>query len=460
MFDAMPNPNRRRLRDSVLFRLCVMGILILALLIPLAMVRGLILERESRFEQVARELSQTWGGPQTVGGPVLTVPYSWSEPNEKGVAEIYRSLYRFLPETLNVEGRVNPERRSRGIFETVIYSSDLHLSGSFRRPAVPSGLPAGAILLWDEAYVAVGIPDVRGLRSRVTLDWSGQPLPMAPGGSEEKLWRAGLRASVPGLGHDQPGTPYAFRLDLGLNGSRNLSVLPFGEQTTVTLRSGWASPKFAGAFLPETRRVDAGGFEATWKVASYGREYPQGWSLVAADAVAAEATVAASAVGVDLLIPADAYQQTERSRKYAILFLVLTFLTFFLFELFSQLRLHPVQYLLVGAALCLFYLLLLSLSEQAAFGLAYLAAAVPTVLLIGGYAASILQGWLRALLLTGVLGVLYGYLYVLLQLEDLALLLGSLGLFAILAAVMYLTRKINWYGGSKADAVPAAPLAG
>lgn len=460
MFDSLPTlPARRRIRDSVLFRLTVIGVLILALLIPLAMVRGLIAERQQRFDQVAGELAQTWGGSQTVGGPVLTVPYVWTEKNEQGGLDLHRSLYRYLPETLNIEGRVAPERRSRGIFETVIYSSDLHLSGSFRRPAAPSDIPPGSRVLWDDAYVALGISDVRGLRAKVVLDWAGNGIAMAPGGSEEKLWRSGLKAPVPGLGAAQPGALYAYRLDLGLNGSRNLSFLPFGEQTNVTLASKWASPKFVGAFLPESRRVDSNGFESSWKVASYGREYPQAWSLPEADAVAPEPNIANSAVGVDLLIPVDAYQQTERSRKYAILFLVLTFLTFFLFELFNALRLHPVQYLLVGAALCLFYLLLLSLSEQLAFGLAYLVAAVPTVLLIGGYAASILQGNVRALLLTLVLGGLYGYLYVLLQLEDYALLLGSVGLFAILAAVMYLTRRINWYGGGKAEATEIEPAA-
>jgi inner membrane protein len=186
------------------------------------------------------------------------------------------------------------------------------------------------------------------------------------------------------------------------------------------------------------------GFEALWKVSWFGRSYPQQWRTDEAGEVASADALNGSAFGVELLVPVDAYQKTERARKYGVLFLLLTFLTFFLYEQFNPFSLHPVQYLLVGSALCLFYLLLLSVSEHLPFGLSYLMASAATVLLIGGYSMAILRGALRALLMTVVLGALYGYLYVLLQLEDYALLLGSVGLFVILALVMYLTRRIDW----------------
>jgi inner membrane protein len=463
MFQPLGKP--RHIRDTVLFRLVVVGLLILALMIPLAMVRGLISERQSRFQQVGREIASTWGASQTLGGPVLTVPYRWQEKDDKGKLVTCRSFARFLPDVLNVEGRIAPERRHRGIFETVVYTADLNVSGSFRRPDFTALNPAevsGVEVLWKEAYLSVGIPDVRGIRARIAVDWAGHELPLAPGGAEVGLWKTGLKTDVelPDLAAGKADEIYAFRFQLGLNGSSDLSFLPFGGQTTITLASPWDSPKFIGNLLPATRKVSGTGFESTWQVNSYGRSYPQRWAAAQAETVAGEPEIAASSVGVELLIPVDAYQKTERSTKYGILFLVLTFLTFFLFEVFNPLRLHPVQYLLVGAGLCLFYLLLLSISEHFAFGLAYLIAAAPTVLLIGGYAAAVLRGRLRALVMTLVLGALYGYLYVLLQLEDYALLLGSLGLFAILALVMFLTRRIDWYGGRKEEVAEAAPAVG
>lgn len=224
------------------------------------------------------------------------------------------------------------------------------------------------------------------------------------------------------------------------------------------------------AFLPVSRRVGGTGFDARWSVSWFGRSYPQQWRkedqndsqiLHEGEPVSAfSREVDASAFGVELFLPVDAYKKTERSVKYGVLFILLTFVTFFLYEVFNPFQLHPVQYLLVGAALCLFYLLLLSISEHAPFGFAYVAASTATVLLIGGYSAAILRGRLRAVVMTIVLGFLYGYLYVLLQLEDYALLLGAIGLFLILALVMFVTRKVDWYGPRKGRAAEIPVPAG
>jgi len=265
---------------------------------------------------------------------------------------------------------------------------------------------------------------------------------------------------VPGLAKEQAGQAYAFAFNLGLSGSQRLQFIPTGKQTTVVLRSKWPSPSFSGAFLPQARRVDKEGFEARWQVSWFGRGYPQQWTTPpeSEKRTAMKAVLEGSAFGVDLFLPVDAYQKTERSTKYGVLFLLLTFLTFFLYEVFSGLSLHPMQYLLVGSALCLFYLLLLSISEHAPFGISYLVASAATVLLIGGYSAAVLRGRLRALLMTLVLGVLYVYLYVLLQLEDYALLLGAAGLFVILALVMYLTRRIDWGGVRREKSVSSTEV--
>lgn len=448
-------PEKRRLRDSVMVKMLVIGFLILLLLVPLSMVGSLVRERQSRSGEAAEEVAATWGNSQTLAGPVLTVPYLQHVKNEKGVPVTLTSYARFLPETLDVEGNVATEKRSRGIFEVAVYRTDLRWKGTFARPDFEVWRIAPQDVLWQDAYLSVGVPDMRGITSGVELMWGNRALQLAPGGGESGLWSSGLRVPLPGLAESKRGEVYAFAFGLGLNGSRSLSFLPLGKETRVALRSPWPSPSFMGSFLPVERTVLGTGFEALWKVSWFGRSYPQQWRADEAGEVASTEAIDGSAFGVQLFVPVDAYQKTERARKYGVLFLLLTFLTFFLYEQFNPFSLHPVQYLLVGSALCLFYLLLLSISEHVPFGLSYLAASSATVLLIGGYSMAILRGALRALLMTVVLGALYGYLYVLLQLEDYALLLGSVGLFVILALVMYLTRKIDWSARAVTKPVPS-----
>ena len=437
---------RRSLRDSVLFKLIVIGFLMLALLIPLSMVSGLIAERQARHEQTANEVANSWGLQQTLTGPVLRVPYVVRNKDDKGKEMIVAQLdAMFLPEDLRVDGRIAPERRSRGIFEVAVYRAHLSWKGSFRRPDFKAWGIAERDIVWQEAELMFGVPDMRGLRRGVRMTWAGQRLDLVPGGAAEGMWTRGLRTPVPGLGGGAADRLFPFAFDLVLDGSRSLQFLPMGRQTTVKLTAPWPDPSFVGAYLPESRKITQSGFEATWSVPYFGRSYPQQWLLGNAEKVAPQDALNASAFGVDLFLPVDAYQKTERSLKYGVLFLLLTFLTFFLYEVFNPFSLHPLQYLLVGSALCLFYLLLLSISEHAPFGLAYMVASAATVALIGGYSAAILRGKLRALGTAAALAALYGYLYVLLQLEDYALLLGSVGLFAILTLVMYVTRRIDWY---------------
>jgi len=436
---------RRSLRDSVLFKLIVIGVLMLALLIPLAMLRGLISERQMRHDQTAREVASSWGMDQTLGGPVLRVPYLLHGKDENGKPQVWTAHAVFLPEDLAISGQVNPERRSRGIFEVAVYRARLSWKGTFRQPSFAAWSVAPEDILWDQAELAFGVPDMRGLRRSIKVSWAGQELDLMPGGAVEGMWSRGLRTPVAGLAAGEAGRTYPFAFDVVLDGSRSLKFLPLGQQTTVHLSSPWPDPSFVGAWLPESRQVGEKGFDASWSVPYFGRSYPQQWRSVEASTVAPQDALDSSAFGVDLFLPVDAYQKTERSVKYGLLFLLLTFLTFFLYEVFNPFSLHPLQYLLVGSALCLFYLLLLSISEHATFGIAYAVASAATVGLIGGYSAAILRGRLRALGTAGALAALYGYLYVLLQAEDYALLLGSVGLFAILALVMYVTRRIDWY---------------
>jgi inner membrane protein len=449
------DPQKRRLRDSAAVKMVIIGVLVLILLIPLAMVGSLVSERQGRQQQVAREVASSWGRPQVLAGPVLTVPYLVHFKNEKGVVTTQTTYARFLPEVLKIEGNVDGERLNRGIFEVAVYRTGLKWTGTFQRPSFEEWRIPPEDVVWRDAYLSIGVPDMRGITSGVSLTWGNRTLGLVPGGGEPGLWQSGLRVTIPDLAEGKAGEVYAFAFDLGVNGSEDLSFLPLGKETTVALKSNWPSPSFKGEFLPARRTVHGTGFDALWHVSWFGRSsYPQQWRESEAQELAPQGAIDGSAFGVQLFMPVDAYQKTERSTKYGVLFLVLTFLTFFLYEQLNPFSLHPVQYLLVGFALCLFYLLLLSISEHAPFGLAYLVAAAATVLLIGGYSAAILRGALRALLMTVVLSTLYGYLYVLLQLEDYALLLGSIGLFVILGLVMYLTRRIDWSAPRRGSVPP------
>jgi inner membrane protein len=446
---------RRVFKGSIVVKMVVVGVLILVLLIPLMMVGGLISERQQRHDAVTAEVASSWGNAQTLSGPVLVVPFAVYSQDDKGHVTRWQELAYFLPDLLKVTGGLAPEKRSRGIFEVMLYRADLRLSGTFKRPSFNAwGIPAKDIE-WDQAYLAVGIPDMRGIRQGVDITWAGKVLQLSPGGAVEGLWPSGLQVPVSGLAAALEGQTWGFGFDLVLNGSREIRVLPFGKQTTVALHSAWPSPSFVG-FLPESHRVTKQGFEATWNVPYFGRSYPQQWRSTETAKVASPGAVAGSSFGVGLFLPVDVYQKTERSVKYGVLFVLLTFLTFFLYEVFSPFSLHPMQYLLVGSALCLFYVLLLSISEHIPFGLSYVLASVSTIGLITGYAAAILRGRLRATGVGVALTALYSYLYVLLQAEDYALLLGSVGLFLILALVMYVTRRLDWYA-PRGGALPAPP---
>jgi inner membrane protein len=450
---------RRLFKGSIVVKMIVVAVLILVLLIPLLMIGGLVGERQQRHDAVTAEVASSWGTAQTLGGPVLVVPFHTYGEDDKGRVITYEHRAYFLPELLKVDGRLEPEKRSRGIFEVMLYRADLRLSGTFKRPSFAAWGIAAKDVQWDQASLAIGIPDMGGIRQGVNITWAGKVLQLSPGGTVEGVWTSGLQVPISGLAAAAEGQTWDFGFDLVLNGSQELRVLPFGKQTTVSFRSPWASPSFIGKFLPESHRVTPAGFEATWNVPYFGRSYPQQWQAQETEKVAPVQAVTASSFGVGLFLPVDLYQKTERSVKYGILFIFLTFMTFFLYEVFSPFALHPMQYLLVGSALCLFYVLLLSISEHAHFSLAYALASVATIGLIMAYAAAILRARLRALGVGAALTGLYSYLYVLLQAEDFALLLGAVGLFVILALVMYITRRLDWYAprGGQSPQPPPMP---
>lgn len=435
----------RWVRTSTMLKLAVIGILVLILLIPTEMLQSLISERESTRNTAVAEVSAKWGAEQVIGGPILSVPYEIATSDEN---DPVRTEYaHFLPDDLQFDGRIQPEKRSRGIFTVMLYNTRLTIKGRFKKPSVaPLGLSASA-MQWDKAILSLGISDVKGIREAITVRLNGQLVEAEPGIAGGDILPSGV--SIPlALNADA----YAFETTLNLNGSTQLSFLPLGKETRVRLQSPWSTPSFTGSYLPDQRLVTAGGFEASWKVLQFNRNFPQqGIGNFLTKSGRGEVASPANqpgelpAFGVKLLLPVDEYQKTMRSAKYGIMFVMLTFVAFFFVEILDRRRIHPIQYLLVGFAICLFYLLLLSLSEHMSFDQAYLIGSVIILGLITGYVRYVFRNLRLTVLFSAVLALLYGFFYSLLQLEDYSLLLGSFGLLLILGVIMYLTRHIDWY---------------
>jgi inner membrane protein len=427
---------------SVMLKLGFILGLMLLLLIPQFMVTSLIGERENTRNQAVAEVSGKWGNSQTLAGPVLTVPYEVFDrsTDSKGNITVHRSVkyLHFLPEELDLKAKADPEIRYRGIFHVVLYRLGLSTRGRFHIPPMASlGVPPQNVL-WDQVFLAVGVSDLRGVQEEIPFSWNNHRFVFQPGINGLSALSTGIYSPVP-LSAGQRNIDYSF--DLKLNGSKRLSFVPSGKTTTVHLESAWSSPSFDGSYLPQNRQIGEKGFTADWKIFYLSRSIPQIWQGSQVGWEDLERT----SFGASFLYPVDAYQKVTRSAKYGALYILLTFGVFFLFEILAGLRIHSIQYLLVGFAIILFYLLLLSLSEYLAFALAYALACLGIVGLITGYSRSVLCDWKKAGAIGLLMAVLYGNLFVLLQLEDYALLLGSLGLFIALATAMYVTRKVDWY---------------
>lgn len=432
------------LRTSVIARLLVMGLILIGLLIPLAMVQSVVSERSQRRNSVAEDMSGTWGGSQTIAGPMLIVPYRTSMTDSEGKTRHTTWRATFLPEALDVQGVLEPEVRKRTLFKVVVYRAHLKISGRFSRPDLSGVTRATVEPLWSEAVVSISIADPRGIARRASLKWNGVDMPLEPGAIDTGLSPSGLHVPVD-LTNALAGNSIPFALDLDVNGHRDLRILPVGSETAMQLTSSWPHPSFVGGPLPDPRTVTENGFTAVWRVPYFGRGFSRAWTDAGLDRDKMKIQADASAFGVSLVQPVDIYQQAERAVKYASLFFVMTFVVFFLFEVVRARLLHPVQYVFIGFAMCMFYLLLVSISEHVGFDAAYAGAATVTILLIASYSVFVLGGFWEGMLIGTALGAVYGFLYLLLRLEDYALLAGSIGLFAMLALVMLLTRRVNWY---------------
>ena len=436
-------------RNSSSFKVVFIGILILLLLIPVSMIQGVIHDRTRVSMDAQNDVMRSWGGEQRVAAPILVVPFICIVSNKRGEPVERRYRAYVLPKDLNIAVDLVPDTRYRGIHEVTVYSAVLKFDGEFRKATLDE-LPTGTDrILWDEAAIAVGVSDARAITRAPEIAFGAATAGFEPAGIQRDGLPPQIIANV--------GDPFAsgtatFAFDLHLNGTGSLRLMPLGDTTNVAMTSAWASPSFVGAYLPKTRDVTEQGFDAHWQISSLGRSLPDLWIEGAIDADLA----ARSEFGVELYVPVGLYQLSLRATKYAVLFIGLSFVAYFLFEAVAKLRLHPLQYLLVGFANTIFYLLLMSLAEHIGFRLAYLLSALACIALITAYSAAVLGKRARASLMTLVLTLVYTFLYMTLKAETYAMLAGSIGLWLTLAIVMYLTRKVDWYRYSeKADMTEA-----
>lgn len=423
---------------QITFKVIIIGAITIALLIPKFMIIELIGERERTADISKNEVMQKWSLAQTVRGPVLSIPYIERNFDSKVGQEIelIKTLY-VLPKSLNVKGEIVPQKLYRSIYETVVYESGLNFSGSFEKVDFDALKVSEKDVLWEKAKIEVAISDLRGIHEIGAFTWNGQSDTFLPGMENALIGTTGISLLLPQITSND--FPANFGFTLQLKGSESLQFAPVGEITEVELHSNWNDPGFEGSFLPTERTVDNGGFTARWKVLNFNRNFPQQWKNE-------EYRVTNADFGVKLVTVADHYQKNSRSAKYGILVILFTFLSFFLNEIIAKIRVHPFQYILVGFAVLVFYLLLLSISEQLGFNLAYFISALAVITMIFAYSRTFLKSWTNSIVQTLILTFSFGFIFVLMQLESYALLVGSIGLFFILGLTMFFTRKINWYG--------------
>jgi inner membrane protein len=426
-------------RNRMLIKGFLIGFLILIMLIPTAFLLHLVSERQGRQNEVINEVSSKWGNQQTITGPLIVVPYLNRSENKRKTAY-------FLPETLNVNGDMRPEVRHRSLYDVELYRSEMTLSGKFAPITADLVQLSPDNVYWNEARLVMGLGDARGLEDEVMLTLNGRKQNMSAGAGDNDF----QGESVSSLVTEDLKSGLEYNIHIKAKGSSYLYFVPVGKTTEVALHSNWKDPAFDGQYLPsKTPVITKDGFDAYWKVLQVSRSFPQAWKDGSYE-------LAKSAFGVKLLQPTDGYAMTERCVKYAILFIALTFIVFFFMEIMQKVQVHPLQYILVGMALCVFYTLLLSISEYAGFNPAYLIASSATVLLIGIYVWGIFRKFKVALAFTIALAALYGYIFTLVQLQDYALIFGSIGLFVILAIIMFYSNKIDWYSASKHKEYPTA----
>ena len=430
-------------------RLIAVAVLAVILLIPLNMVRSVVRERHATYQSVVRNISGSWSGDQRVAGPILVVPYSErveirdefiTPEGEKRFSQRWETCQRraiVLPDRLKYEGSLVPEMRHRGIYQVQVYTADLLVSGIFvdLEATIASLVPDDRLedIDWDKAVVGFGVSDPRGLVKVDGFEFNGCNVQPKPGTTLDELLPSGFHMAV----GDTISDDLEFKLPMVIRGSVGFQFLPLGETTDAVIRSDWPHPSFVGKVLPNRREISEAGFSADWTIPLLNRSYPQVWcadSNVDIDEIEA---------GVRLFEPVALYDLVTRAVKYGLLFIALTFLSLGLIEYVANVRLSLVQFLLIGVALAMFFLILIALAEHMGFTIAYLLASSTVVLINTLYCAAIIKRTSISAIVGAVLTAIYGILYLILQAEDFALLGGTFLLVVALTVTMFFTRKIH-----------------
>ena len=450
------------MQKTLLFKILAILGLTLLICIPLFMIQNTIAERTQFRRAAVDSIAADSVRAQTIAGPVLVIRYTDEFDEQIEVAEglgkrkenVVRSVRRkFLvfPNDLVVDSDIKTGRRYRGIHQVLVYDGQHRIGGNFLLPVLndlPRASPGSRIRL-GQPSVVLGVGDVRGIRNIPQIDWNGEQIEFQQG-TDLAAFDTGVHAKLKPMTLEQTAS-VAFSLKLGLDGIERQSFVPVGKNNKVTVKSDWPHPQFTGHFLPSAsdRTIDKNGFSATWQVSSLSTTAQKQIREMEDDARPNLPRTWVESFSIGFIEPVNVYSLSERATKYGLLFIALTFAAFFMFEIVKQLPIHPVQYALVGLALVLFFLLLVSLSEHIAFALAYLIASAACIALLGFYLSYVLRSWGRGVGFAAGLTALYGALYGLLISESNALVLGSILLFAMLAAVMVATRKIDWYSIGK-----------
>lgn len=436
------------LKTSITARMIVVGFLLFVLLIPLEFVKNLIAERAFRQQEVIREINSKWGNEVLLSGPILKIPYKTFKEEkvyipetkvfEMKTEEIMNYAYLF-PDQLDIDAQVTTkaEPLKRSIYESVVFTSEMEVKGNFPTIDFSSKDIQPDAIVWDKISVLIKTSNLKGIRNTIEVNLDGETLAMTPKYAQSYLNTMETEhiSNFP----KEKATPIPFSFNLKVNGSESLKFIPIGKETDVRMNSNWHSPSFDGNFLPDdgSREITNEGFKASWKVLQINRQFQQEFFNQLPD-------LEEFAFGAKLIIPVDEYQKSERTAKYGFMVIGLTLLVFLLIQLVSKIYIHPFQYIMIGLALVMFYTLLISISEHSSFLKAYIIAAASVLGLITLYSRVILKGFKFPLLVCASLASLYGFIYVIIQLENYALLVGSVGLFVILATIMFASRKIDW----------------
>lgn len=446
-----------RLMRSPAFKFFLIGGLILLLTIPLALIWFLVSEREGRFTEVKAELAQLFGGEQRLVGPLLIVPYSVRvarTKNDKQIEDIEQRYAIFLPDDFAVDGNTKSEVRRRGIYDVTLYTARVKLSGRFAAPDMRLVDPDATSVRWRDSFLSLAMSDVSGLKESAALTLDGsRRIPFEPSTGLPNIQMSGLNARLFPVetATDQPPAAFTFESELAFNGSSALTFAPAGRETRISLTADWPHPSFTGAFLPETRDIRGDGFAASWRIPHLARNVPQAWRVGPTETANVHMRLWPALSGVNFYVPIDYYDLVNRAAKYGLMFLAAAFFGVFVLELTSAKQVHAVQYVFVGVAMILFYVLLLSFAEHIGFATAYLAASIATGGMLSLYVGMALRSAARGFVMLSVFLILFGLLYLILRLQDYAMLAGAVAGFVMLTITMFATLRVNWSGETAAS---------